>query len=170
MLDVGGQRSERKKWIHCFDEAKAVIFIAALSDYDLYLSEDPTQNRMLESLKLFSTICNNRWFTGASMILFLNKCDLFELKLKKKSSSITLCFPNFSGDPYSYEQATAYIQVLFKSFQISRTFEECSPKQYRLVHKKGDSFGRLYLWVQSCHKKLTFKAGKLRFQAFKRVT
>ena len=51
MLDVGGQRSERKKWIHCFDEAKAVIFVAALSDYDLTLSEDPSCNRMKESLR-----------------------------------------------------------------------------------------------------------------------
>ena len=51
MLDVGGQRSERKKWIHCFDEAKAVIFVAALSDYDLSLSEDPSFNRMKESLR-----------------------------------------------------------------------------------------------------------------------
>ena len=46
MLDVGGQRSERKKWIHCFDEVKAVIFIAALSDYDLTLVEDPMMNRL----------------------------------------------------------------------------------------------------------------------------
>ena len=46
MLDVGGQRSERKKWIHCFDEVKAVIFIAALSDYDLTLVEDPSMNRL----------------------------------------------------------------------------------------------------------------------------
>ena len=42
MVDVGGQRSERKKWIHFFDNAKAVIFIAALSDYDLVLVEDPS--------------------------------------------------------------------------------------------------------------------------------
>ena len=42
MVDVGVQRSERKKWIHFFDNAKAVIFIAALSDYDLVLVEDPS--------------------------------------------------------------------------------------------------------------------------------
>uniref|UniRef100_A0A915CIW2 G-protein alpha subunit n=2 Tax=Parascaris univalens TaxID=6257 RepID=A0A915CIW2_PARUN len=40
VFDVGGQRSQRKKWIHCFDDAKAVIFVAALSEYDQLLSED----------------------------------------------------------------------------------------------------------------------------------
>ena len=39
ICDVGGQRSERRKWMHCFDDAKAVIFVAALSDYDLNLQE-----------------------------------------------------------------------------------------------------------------------------------
>ena len=40
MVDVGGQKTERKKWIHCFEEVKAVMFIVALSDYDLTLRED----------------------------------------------------------------------------------------------------------------------------------
>ena len=111
MLDVGGQRSERKKWIHCFDQARAVIFIAALSDYDLVLSEDPSVNRMKESLKLFGSICNNRWFTAASMILFLNKSDIFTAKLKKQATCIREIFPNFEGNPFDYEQTTSFIQV-----------------------------------------------------------
>lgn len=41
MFDVGGQRSERKKWISCFDCVKAVLFVAALSAYDMCLYEDP---------------------------------------------------------------------------------------------------------------------------------
>lgn len=40
MFDVGGQRSERKKWIHCFEGVTAIIFCVALSDYDLVLAED----------------------------------------------------------------------------------------------------------------------------------
>ena len=34
VFDVGGQRSERKKWIHCFEDVTAIIFIVALSEYD----------------------------------------------------------------------------------------------------------------------------------------
>ena len=111
MVDVGGQRSERKKWIHFFDNAKAVIFIAALSDYDLVLVEDPSINRMKESVRLFGTICNNRWFVSSSMILFLNKTDVFKYKLEKKSTSIASCFPKFLGNPYDYEETTNFIQV-----------------------------------------------------------
>ncbi|EFX78641.1 hypothetical protein DAPPUDRAFT_53189, partial [Daphnia pulex] len=40
MFDVGGQRSEHKKWIHCFEGVTAIIFCVALSDYDLVLAED----------------------------------------------------------------------------------------------------------------------------------
>ena len=40
MVDVGGQRSERRKWIQCFDDVRAVLFICALSGYDMTLFED----------------------------------------------------------------------------------------------------------------------------------
>lgn len=53
------------------------------------------QNRMQESLKLFDSICNNKWFTDTSIILFLNKKDLFEEKIKK--SPLTICFPEYAG-------------------------------------------------------------------------
>lgn len=50
---------------------------------------------MHESLKLFDSICNNKWFTDTSIILFLNKKDLFEEKIKK--SPLTVCFPEYNG-------------------------------------------------------------------------
>lgn len=40
MFDVGGQRSERKKWIHCFEGVTCIIFCGALSAYDMVLVED----------------------------------------------------------------------------------------------------------------------------------
>ena len=42
IVDVGGQRNERKKWIHCFENVNAIIFVSALSEYDLVLVEDPS--------------------------------------------------------------------------------------------------------------------------------
>uniref|UniRef100_A0A8C2SNN7 G protein subunit alpha o1 n=1 Tax=Coturnix japonica TaxID=93934 RepID=A0A8C2SNN7_COTJA len=109
MFDVGGQRSERKKWIHCFEGVTCIIFCVALSGYDQVLHEDETTNRMHESLKLFDSICNNKWFTDTSIILFLNKKDLFEEKIKK--SPLTLCFPEYTGN----EKAVAYIQAQYES-------------------------------------------------------
>ena len=39
MVDVGGQRSERRKWIHCFDHVTSVMFLVAISEYDQILVE-----------------------------------------------------------------------------------------------------------------------------------
>lgn len=50
---------------------------------------------MSESMKLFDSICNNKWFTDTSIILFLNKKDLFADKITK--SSLRTCFPEYTG-------------------------------------------------------------------------
>eukprot|EP00121_Abeoforma_whisleri_P015571 Awhi_evm1s14336 len=110
MSDVGGQRSERKKWIHCFENVTAIIFCVALSAYDLTLIEDETHNRMQEALRLFDSICNNSWFKETSMILFLNKKDLFADKIAKVPLSV--CFPEYSGANEEME-ARQYIQQQF---------------------------------------------------------
>ncbi|XP_068383208.1 guanine nucleotide-binding protein G(o) subunit alpha-like [Eschrichtius robustus] len=70
------------------------------------------QNRMHESLMLFDSICNNKFFIDTSIILFLNKKDLFGEKIKK--SPLTICFPEYTG-PNTYEDAAAYIQAQFES-------------------------------------------------------
>jgi len=82
MFDVGGQRGERKRWIHSFDDVTAIMFIASLNEYDQVLAEDRSMNRLDESLNLFESISNLPWFENAAIILFLNKKDLFEDKIK----------------------------------------------------------------------------------------
>ena len=82
MYDVGGQRNERKKWIHCFENVTAVIFVASLSAYDQVLYEDENTNRMQEAINLFGQICNEDWFRETSIILFMNKKDLFQEKIR----------------------------------------------------------------------------------------
>jgi guanine nucleotide-binding protein G(i) subunit alpha len=47
MFDVGGQRSERKKWIHCFENVTSIIFCVALSEYDQVLLEESNQVRIV---------------------------------------------------------------------------------------------------------------------------
>ena len=112
LIDVGGQRSERKKWIHCFEDVTAIIFCVALSAYDLLLAEDEETNRMHESMRLFDSICNNTWFKSTSMILFLNKTDLFKNKINKFPLSV--CFPDYTGEN-TYDQAATYIQLQFEN-------------------------------------------------------
>lgn len=82
MYDVGGQRNERKKWNHLFDSVTAVIFCVAINEYDQMLYESETTPRMDESLILWDETCNLKHFDRTSMILFMNKADLFRQKLK----------------------------------------------------------------------------------------
>ena len=95
LYDVGGQRGERKKWIHCFDGVTAIFFIAALSEYDQVLAEDRTRNRMTESLDLFHGITNLPWFRDIPVILFLNKADLFAAKIREVDMGTY--FPTYTG-------------------------------------------------------------------------
>lgn len=110
MVDVGGQRSERKKWMYCFQDVTAVLFCVAMSEYDLKLYEDDTTNRMHESIKLFKEICNTKWFANTSMILFLNKKDLFAEKIQK--TDLNVCFPEYTGGK-NYEAASQFIRETF---------------------------------------------------------
>lgn len=105
MLDVGGQRSERRKWIHCFENVTSIIFIASCSEYDQALAEQDDMNRMQESIALFEQIISYPWFRDASFILFLNKVDLLHQKITK--SPLQKYFPQFQPPPPAEGPAAA---------------------------------------------------------------
>ncbi|CAO3616093.1 unnamed protein product [Cunninghamella blakesleeana] len=115
MFDVGGQRSERKKWIHCFESVTSIIFCVSLSEYDQNLLEASRQNRMMESLILFESVVNSRWFLRTSVILLLNKIDLFKKKIPK--IPFEKYFPDYGGGD-SVEKAAKYI--LWRFSQANR--------------------------------------------------
>ena len=110
MYDVGGQRGERKKWIHCFDQVTAILYVASLSEYDQVLSEDRTRNRMKESLALFEGINQLPWFRHIPVILFLNKADLFAAKVQEVDLGVY--FPQYTGG-YDFQAGLAFIQDEF---------------------------------------------------------
>lgn len=132
MVDVGGQRSERRKWIHCFENVTSIMFLVALSEYDQVLVESDNevgplpprsprpcprgpapspltprfpQNRMEESKALFRTIITYPWFQNSSVILFLNKKDLLEDKILH--SHLVDYFPEFDGEPLPVPRPSA---------------------------------------------------------------
>ncbi|KAK5851564.1 hypothetical protein PBY51_023110 [Eleginops maclovinus] len=111
MVDVGGQRSERKKWIHCFDNVTSIIFLAALSEYDQVLYESQNDNRLQESLALFKTILSYTWFQNSTTILFLNKKDLLEEKITR--SHLATYFPAFKGPRGDAKAAQEFILQMY---------------------------------------------------------
>lgn len=103
----------------------AIVFVVSLNEYDqkvwpivelgldedvvncsivmflkTQLEDDESVNRMHESLTLFGEIINNRWFQNTSIILFLNKKDLFEVKIKKVD--LRVCFPEYKVGLHSF--------------------------------------------------------------------
>ncbi|XP_068609485.1 guanine nucleotide-binding protein G(q) subunit alpha-like [Brachionichthys hirsutus] len=113
MVDVGGQRSERRKWIHCFENVTSIMFLVALSEYDQVLIESDNENRMEESMALFQTIITYRWFRYSSVILFLNKIDLLQEKIVY--SHLADYFPSFDGPQQNVEAVKNFILEMFVS-------------------------------------------------------
>jgi len=111
VVDVGGQRSERRKWIHCFDNVTVVLFCAALSAYDQTLREDSSQNRMIEAILLFEEVSNSPYFSKRiPIMLFLNKTDLFQEKFARVP--LNVCFPDYKGK--TMDDAKDFILARFK--------------------------------------------------------
>jgi len=122
MVDVGGQRNERKKWIHCFDNVTAVMFIVGSSEYDQMLFEDHTVNRIAESLVLFQNVTSQKFFDHASIILFMNKQDLFEEKIPKVPLSNN--FPDYKGTTLTAA----------KTFLVGEFVRQIPPEKPRAVY------------------------------------
>ncbi|CAG8141080.1 unnamed protein product [Penicillium nalgiovense] len=118
MIDVGGQRSERKKWIHCFEDVGCLIFVAALSGYDQCLVEDHNANQMHDAMMLFDSLANGKWFKRKPVILFLNKIDLFKEKLA--ISPVSAYFPDFNGSNKDFGGAAAYFADRFRGINRTR--------------------------------------------------
>lgn len=134
VFDVGGQRSERKKWIHAFEAVDQLVFVVAISEYDQALYEDETVNRLSEAKMLFESLSSSRWFERSSFVLLsvtslsefvsedddltillhrLNKIDIFEQKLKSNSSPLKHHFPDYTGGSQDFPAACAFMKSKF---------------------------------------------------------
>jgi hypothetical protein len=84
---LGGQRNERKKWVHAYDDVDAVIFVAALSQYNEICFEDLSTNKLMESLNLIEEMGHVRQLMDVPFYLYLNKQDIFMQELTKENLS-----------------------------------------------------------------------------------
>lgn len=117
VYDIGGQRSERKKWPKIFNNIGVVIYMAALNEYDMVLEEDEKKNRLHESLKIWEKLTKSPHFETAQFILLFNKCDIFEKKIQVKPlNGMFATYDEFAKDRTSteYETGFRFIEDLFK--------------------------------------------------------
>lgn len=119
VVDFSVQRSDRRKWIHCFEGVEAVLFFASLNGYDEMLSEGNTNiNRLEEAMALFGSICNSKWFTKTALILLLTKSDHFAEKLV--TSPLKKYFPDYRGGS-DRDSACDFILQRFMALNKSKT-------------------------------------------------
>lgn len=114
IIDVGGSRSQRPTWAQFFDTVNAILFLAPISGFDQTLSEDRSVNRLEDSVLLWKSVCSNKLLAGVELVLFLNKCDLLEAKLK---SGIRLAkyVRSFGDRPNDLDSATKYFRGKFSA-------------------------------------------------------
>ncbi|KAI7791360.1 guanine nucleotide-binding protein subunit alpha-11-like isoform X1 [Triplophysa rosa] len=123
IVDVGGQKSERRKWIHCFENVTSLMFLASLSEYDQVLEENNKDNRMKESLSLFYTTIHSPWFANSSIILFLNKKDILAEKIQ--TSDLQTYFPTFRGKRRDAQEAMEYISEMYQRQAVNVENKDC---------------------------------------------
>ncbi|KAL5144775.1 Guanine nucleotide-binding protein alpha-1 subunit [Glycine soja] len=124
LFDVGGQRNERRKWIHLFEGVTAVIFCAAISGYDQTLYEDENKNRMMETKELFEWVLKQPCFEKTSFMLFLNKFDIFEKKILNVPLNVCEWFKDYqpvSTGKQEIEHAYEFVKKKFEELYFQST-------------------------------------------------
>jgi len=111
-IDMSAQRGSMKKWLPCFQDITAVIFCAALDEFDMWLPDAPHVNRMWETLKDFDVLVSTSWFAKTNFILLLTRKDIFEEKIKR-GVSLQKCFPEYCGN--SFDDACTFVRDKFLS-------------------------------------------------------
>lgn len=74
---------QRPAWFPYFDDCDAIIFLAPISCFDERLAEDRKVNRLEDSYMLWRLVCASKLLQNTQMILFLNKYDLLDQKLRR---------------------------------------------------------------------------------------
>ena len=107
----------------------AIIFVVPLSSYDEFLHKDNSTNALLDSIDMFSNVCNQEWFEKTAKILIFNNVKLFQEKIEKNQIRLNVCFPEYNRN-HTYEDCYSYIVKKF-------------------IHQAKDSEKLLYI-VQVC--------------------
>ncbi|GJJ10477.1 hypothetical protein Clacol_004703 [Clathrus columnatus] len=82
VYDVGGARYQRASWVPYFDDVQTIIFVAPVGHFDQFLEEAPSINCLKDTFDLWDSIVSSKLLARADIILFLNKYDILDQKLK----------------------------------------------------------------------------------------
>ncbi|KAJ3976737.1 guanine nucleotide binding protein, alpha subunit [Lentinula raphanica] len=136
IVDVGGSRSQVQMWIPFFDNVDAIIFLAPISGFDQVLTEDRTVNRLEDSVLLWKTICSNKLLANVDLVLFLNKCDILEAKLKA-GVRLAKYVKSFGDRANNLETVSKYLRSKFSA--IHREYSPNPRKFYAFCTSVTDT-------------------------------
>ncbi|KAH9474745.1 Guanine nucleotide-binding protein alpha-4 subunit [Psilocybe cubensis] len=123
IFDVGGCRTSRTAWLPYFDNVNVIIFLSPVSVFDQRLEEDPSVNRLEDSIILWTSICSSKLLSKTQLILFLNKCDLLRRKLKR-GVKVNHYLPSFGDRPNEVIPVVKYFREKFKDIQKQNSPEQ----------------------------------------------
>ncbi|KAJ3982123.1 guanine nucleotide binding protein, alpha subunit [Lentinula detonsa] len=124
IVDVGGSRSQR------------LIFLAPISGFDQVLTEDRTVNRLEDSVLLWKTVCSNKLLANVDLVLFLNKCDILEAKLKA-GVRLAKYVKSFGDRANNLETVSKYLRSKFSA--IHREYSPNPRKFYAFCTSVTDT-------------------------------
>ncbi|KAI1111149.1 G-protein alpha subunit-domain-containing protein [Nemania sp. NC0429] len=117
VFDVGGERSERKKWIHAFPGVSAVIFPVDTTGYRRSRREVPDSDRMVDQIAVFESLANSPWFVQTIFIVVFTKIDLLEDYMRGEDVDAFLRDASIVTDSQPrVTAATVYLNYLERHF------------------------------------------------------
>lgn len=115
VYDIGGDRAERKKWPYVLEGVDCLVFIASLAVYDAQYGADDS-NDIRDSLTMFGSLLNTaKCSTTSTIVLLLNKIDIFRQKIKR--FPISDFWPDYSGREGDYAAAIKFFADKFCALQ-----------------------------------------------------
>ncbi|KAF8598472.1 G-protein alpha subunit [Ceratobasidium sp. AG-I] len=115
-FDVGGARYQRAAWAPYFDNVDCIFFLVPISAFDQVLAEDPSVNRLEDSFIMWRDLCKNKILAGATMVLFLNKCDLLQAKLEA-GVQLKQFLTSYGDRPNDYATVTKTLMSKFNKIR-----------------------------------------------------
>jgi hypothetical protein len=114
IIDTTRQKSESRKWLHCFDDVTAAVFLVSLEHYETGFTE---------SLKLWISLTSTTYLQYlASWILIFDVPESFTERIK--TEPLSTYFPDLPPEKGSdFTECCNYISILFQnSFGGSRFY------------------------------------------------
>lgn len=135
VIDLGGQRTERRRWLEALQSTTAVIFVSSLCEFDQRLREDFDASRFLETIHLFTELLENN-IQDKCIVVLLNKLDLFKLKMNGPSkNNFSAYFKDYAG-PLTWEPCLAHIR---QQFVQAAQKERCKISVHSIVAIETDN-------------------------------